>query len=37
MKDHAELKEKIAIIFSEHLNIEAPPAETDSSVFPKRR
>jgi acyl carrier protein len=29
MKDHTELKEKIAIIFSAHLNIEAPIAETD--------
>jgi len=29
MKDHAELKVRIAIIFSEHLNIEAPMAETD--------
>ena len=29
MKEHAELKERIAIIFSEHLNIEAPLAETD--------
>jgi acyl carrier protein len=29
MKDYAELKEKLTAIFSDHLNIDAPTAETD--------
>jgi acyl carrier protein len=32
MKDHSELVNKIAAIFSQHLNIEAPSSETDLLV-----